>query len=360
MPREFKAPIIFDDIGRDKLTGSRKEHDDLGSTLYIPDIKQALDAYFINKKITPEQQQELREDFKNRVLALIKRQQRENKQKPSEPMLASIFTNALARLEIRTEQLVNEGEALNPHLLKKPGMSNAFGKKAADLSNPENTENGKRKRVVVLITIDLDDFKTINDKYGHSKGDRTLKSAGRNLSRSIRPGEDEGAHYSGDEFGILLDVEFDEYLDEEEIKKRIEKIIKRIVNNIEKNTERPDNKPQPLSVGYQTITEQTPFKDVLDRTDTAAELSKIIRIIESKRGNDVVSCERIIDVTEIEEIEQKYDKNEIRIGKAIRGMKRELFNAYQELTAEEILDAIYKIIDELETIRKIKVADKKT
>jgi len=202
----------------------------------------------------------------------------------------------------------------------------------------------------------LDDFKTINDRYDHSQGDKTLKSAGRNLSRSIRPGEDEGAHYSGDEFGVLLNVEFDEYLDEKEIKKRIEKILKRIINNIENNTKRPDDKSQPLSVGYQIITERTPFADVLNRTDKAAELSKIIRIIESKKGNDVVSCERIIDVAEIEETEQKYTKKEIRVGKAIRGMKRELFSAYKELTAEEILDAIYKIIDKLET----KFENKKT
>ncbi len=54
-----------------------------------------------------------------------------------------------------------------------------------------------------LVHIDLDDFKSINDKYGHHMGDFVLKSFGKTLSKISRR-EDLPFRVGGDEFMIIL------------------------------------------------------------------------------------------------------------------------------------------------------------
>ena len=55
----------------------------------------------------------------------------------------------------------------------------------------------------VLIYIDLDGFKPINDTYGHAAGDQMLIEVARVLDDHIRP-HDMVARLGGDEFAILL------------------------------------------------------------------------------------------------------------------------------------------------------------
>ncbi|MCJ0803606.1 diguanylate cyclase domain-containing protein [Vibrio vulnificus] len=56
---------------------------------------------------------------------------------------------------------------------------------------------------VALLTLDLNDFKFINDNFGHKKGDEALISAGRLLRSSVRT-SDIVARLGGDEFVVLL------------------------------------------------------------------------------------------------------------------------------------------------------------
>lgn len=61
------------------------------------------------------------------------------------------------------------------------------------------------KAPLSLAFIDLDDFKQINDRHGHSEGDRVLLTVGETLRESIRR-TDTAARLGGDEFVLLLPV----------------------------------------------------------------------------------------------------------------------------------------------------------
>jgi diguanylate cyclase (GGDEF)-like protein len=58
---------------------------------------------------------------------------------------------------------------------------------------------------VVLMFLDLDDFKRVNDSLGHSAGDQVLVALAERLVKSVRSG-DSVAHFGGDEFAILLEA----------------------------------------------------------------------------------------------------------------------------------------------------------
>jgi diguanylate cyclase (GGDEF)-like protein/PAS domain S-box-containing protein len=57
--------------------------------------------------------------------------------------------------------------------------------------------------LVAVLFIDVDEFKAINDSWGHSAGDRVLQRLSRILATSIRAG-DSAARLGGDEFALLV------------------------------------------------------------------------------------------------------------------------------------------------------------
>jgi diguanylate cyclase (GGDEF)-like protein/PAS domain S-box-containing protein len=63
---------------------------------------------------------------------------------------------------------------------------------------------------IAILFLDLDDFKTVNDTFGHLVGDELLRSIGARLAEALRAG-DTAARLGGDEFAILLeDVDDDD------------------------------------------------------------------------------------------------------------------------------------------------------
>src|SRR5207237_4911053 len=61
----------------------------------------------------------------------------------------------------------------------------------------------RRQRAFALIVADLDNFKDINDTFGHEKGDEVLREVAKRLREELRE-TDTVARLGGDEFAILL------------------------------------------------------------------------------------------------------------------------------------------------------------
>lgn len=67
----------------------------------------------------------------------------------------------------------------------------------------ELSRAAREKYPLSVIMIDIDDFKNVNDRYGHQTGDEVLRSIGKTLTENIRP-RDICCRYGGEEFVVLL------------------------------------------------------------------------------------------------------------------------------------------------------------
>lgn len=74
-----------------------------------------------------------------------------------------------------------------------------------------------------LIYIDLDDFKLVNDDYGHQAGDELLKIIADRIQHAVRK-TDTAARLGGDEFGIMM-RELSEREDVDNILQKLERAV---------------------------------------------------------------------------------------------------------------------------------------
>jgi diguanylate cyclase (GGDEF)-like protein len=80
------------------------------------------------------------------------------------------------------------------------GLANVRGWETA--LRAESHQRGPGHGVAVMA-IDVDNFKRINDRYGHPVGDKVLAEVARRIRDSLRPG-DLAARIGGDEFAALV------------------------------------------------------------------------------------------------------------------------------------------------------------
>lgn len=83
-------------------------------------------------------------------------------------------------------------------------LTELLNRRAVQRRLEEEVARAKRRHLpTTVLMIDLDDFSSINDTYGHVSGDLVLRTVGRALAESVRT-MDVVARYGGDEFLALL------------------------------------------------------------------------------------------------------------------------------------------------------------
>jgi diguanylate cyclase (GGDEF)-like protein len=113
-----------------------------------------------------------------------------------------------------------------------------------------------------LIYIDLDDFKLVNDQYGHSAGDQYLRQSAVRMKRQLRP-SDLLARLGGDEFAALVS-NVHTHSDVQEVAQRLERSFR------DSFAIDGYNIPGSVSVGSALFPEDGSDKDALLSTADAA------------------------------------------------------------------------------------------
>ncbi len=122
--------------------------------------------------------------------------------KPFTPSEREVFLylvgQAAASVEnVALHELVSE-QAVTDDLT---GLAN--GRAFRDRMEKEAARAVRFRHEVSLLMLDIDDFKKVNDTYGHPAGDEVLRAIGRILKAESR-GIDEPARYGGEEFVVAL------------------------------------------------------------------------------------------------------------------------------------------------------------
>ncbi|MHB2017715.1 MAG: diguanylate cyclase [Candidatus Xenobia bacterium] len=118
-------------------------------------------------------------------------------------------TEVLRTRDVLSPLLSSGAKALETLILYETSMvdetTGLFNKRYFRQSlNIELKRADRYQQPLTLITFDLDDFKKINDTYGHAQGDQVLKGIGEVLRRNIREGIDTVARTGGEEFHLIL------------------------------------------------------------------------------------------------------------------------------------------------------------
>ncbi len=165
-------------------------------------------------------------------------------------------------LEVRGLRLANLQQFMSSQEEQAAGMfdavTNVFTRGFLhDLMSSEISRAERTNRSLSLIMCDLNNFKQVNDRYGHLMGDYVLSQIATILKSCVR-GSDYVIRYGGDEFLILL-PETDE--------QGGEIVRQRVHSKVAEwdNSNRVGDLPVSVSLGlYRHVTGQTAEKDVAE------------------------------------------------------------------------------------------------
>ena len=157
-------------------------------------------------------------------------------------------------------------------------------KKYEDMANYDSMTGLYNRRILAnvhkcssLAICDIDDFKQVNDTYGHDEGDHVIKEIARIIREGVRE-KDFVCRYGGDEFIIG----FADCYQEDVVRKRLEQIQKKISEEVVIGN---GLKPATISVGMVMNVDNHNYDDIktlISKADLALYQSK-------KRGKSRVT-----------------------------------------------------------------------
>lgn len=154
------------------------------------------------------------------------------------------------------------------------GLLNRLG--FNDLAHRELDHAVRLNRPFALLYLDVDNFKKINDQYGHSFGDDVLKQIARLLRSSLRD-QDTACRLGGDEFAVILGTGAEEL---SAITQRIETTLKQWFRS------RPTTRILGISIGGSLWKPGDPphLQSLIDKADEAMYQEKSRNKLPTRSG----------------------------------------------------------------------------
>lgn len=151
-------------------------------------------------------------------------------------------------------------------------LTGALNSRAFDaILENEHRKSARYSRPLTLAYIGLDDFKRINERFGHTVGDTLLRKVARAMMRQLRA-TDRVARLGGDEFVVLLPE-----TGRDDAKTVIPKLCERLAGEMEDN-----HWPVTLSVAVVTFVRVPPSVPVMVKT-----AEKLMRAVKEGGKNAV-------------------------------------------------------------------------
>lgn len=182
-------------------------------------------------------------------------------------LMACVWTTQvrMQRADLREEEEHAKRQA-RADALTGLGNRRAFDERL-DRAIEDAKASGKPLSVIVS---DLDDFKQINDSYGHLNGDEVLRTAAAAMRAAVRD-HDACYRWGGDEFAVLLPgVE----------QATAERVAERVSASVVAACTRPDGDPQTLAWGTAELAPEMAASDLL----ASADLALMTRKHQRQRG----------------------------------------------------------------------------
>jgi diguanylate cyclase (GGDEF)-like protein len=136
--------------------------------------------------------------------------------------------------------------------------------------------------LVSLVMIDIDDFKEVNDSYGHREGDRILAAMGRTLMQVARD-SDICCRYGGEEFAVILTL-----TDVHEAGVIAKRLKMKLAQHL------PDGKTVTVSIGVASCGKETgTYQYLVEKADAALYEAKrsgknrVVVVANGHEGSDV-------------------------------------------------------------------------
>jgi len=118
------------------------------------------------------------------------------------PTAIKEFGSLLPNIERLALKIQRQRNELRHQSLSDP-LTGTFNRRYFDLMLAHLHEQSHRQASAVLVVIDLNDFKRINDEYGHPTGDHVLRETAAYLRSRVRA-TDIVTRLGGDEFALIL------------------------------------------------------------------------------------------------------------------------------------------------------------
>lgn len=151
------------------------------------------------------------------------------------------------------------------------------------VTSERGSDQGK---VHSLLVLDLDDFKYVNDTFGHTEGDICLRQTGQAINQNLHRDNDFACRWGGEEFVIVLGDTGHEGAIE------VARSIQQDINAIIPGTKPHQGKRLGATIGIAQFSQGSKFQPIFDLADEAMLQAKK----DSQEKNQIIFARQIIEL----------------------------------------------------------------